>query len=278
MMQIGIFAKTFIRPRLEEVLDSVKAHGLGCVQFNMACAGLAALPDGIDLTVSDYIQLEMSRRGLSMSAVSGTFNMIDPDIVRRREGLRRLSVLASASKRLGTSIITLCTGTRDPADMWRHHADNDSQDAWADLISSMEESLQIAEDHQVTLAFEPEIANVVDSAKKARRLLEEMRSSRLRVVMDPANLFHSGTLPKMHQILDEAFELLGGQIAIAHAKDLRRDGEAGHEAAGTGRLDYDHYLSLLQKTGYDGPLILHGLREEQVDHSVTFLRQKLAST
>jgi sugar phosphate isomerase/epimerase len=31
-------------------------------------------------------------------------------------------------------------------------------------------------------------------------------------------------------------------------------------AAGTGLLDYDHYLALLRQAGYDGPLILHSLR------------------
>jgi sugar phosphate isomerase/epimerase len=277
-VQIGILAKTFIRPRLEEVLDAVKAYSLDCLQFNMACAGLAALPDEVDLTLADQIQAEMKHRGLTMSAVSGTFNMIDPDLIRRREGLRRLSVLASVSKRMGTSIITLCTGTRDPTDMWRRHADNDLPDAWDDLVSSMQQALRIAEDHQVTLAFEPEVANVVDSAVKARRLLNEMRSSWLRVVMDPANLFHSGTLSKMRETLDEAFELLGDQIVIAHAKDLSHDGEAGHEAAGTGRLDYDQYLLLLRQASFDGPLILHSLSESQVDQSVSFLRRKLAAT
>lgn len=42
-MWLGIFAKTFSRPSLEETLDAVRAHGLGCVQFNMTCAGLPAL-------------------------------------------------------------------------------------------------------------------------------------------------------------------------------------------------------------------------------------------
>ena len=64
--------------------------------------------------------------------------------------------------------------------------------------------------------------------------------------MDGANLFHAGDLPRLHEVLDEAFELLGEHIVLAHAKDLSRDGEAGHEAAGTGLLDYDHYLRLLQ--------------------------------
>jgi|RhiMetdeSRZDD1v2_1073273.scaffolds.fasta_scaffold111538_2 sugar phosphate isomerase/epimerase len=277
-MQIGIFAKTFIRPGLEEILDAVKACNLGCVQFSMTCAGLPALPDEIDPALADYIQAEMKRRGLAMSAVSGTFNMIDPDLTKRRKGLRRLSVLASVSKRMGTSIITLCTGTRDPTDMWHRHVDNDLPDAWSDLVSSMQQALRIAVDHQVTLAFEPEVANVVDSAVKARRLLDEMRSSWLRVVMDPANLFHSGRLSKMRETLDEAFELLGDQIVIAHAKDLSHDGEAGHEAAGTGRLDYDQYLLLLRKASFDGPLILHSLSESQVDQSLSFLRRKLSTT
>ena len=55
--------------------------------------------------------------------------------------------------------------------------------------------------------------------------------------MDGANIFHAGELPRMREILDEAFALLGEHIAFAHAKDLDRDGEAGHLAAGKGLLD-----------------------------------------
>ncbi len=37
-MRLGIFAKTFTRPTVEEVFDAVRAHGLRCVQFNLSCA------------------------------------------------------------------------------------------------------------------------------------------------------------------------------------------------------------------------------------------------
>ena len=46
-MRLGIFAKTFSRPTVEGVFDAVREHGLNCVQFNMACAGLPSLPDHI---------------------------------------------------------------------------------------------------------------------------------------------------------------------------------------------------------------------------------------
>jgi sugar phosphate isomerase/epimerase len=276
-MQIGIFTKVFARSTLEETLDAVISHGIHCVQFNLSCAGLSDLPDRIDANdakILDRARREMNSRNIAIAAVSGTFNMIHPDLQKRGDGLRRLRILASACKWLGTSVITLCTGTRDPENMWRRHPENDSSEAWQDLVKSMREAVQIAEENEVTLAFEPEVSNVVDSAIKARRLLDEIQSSHLKVLMDGANIFHKGELPRMREILDEAFELLGRDIVMAHAKDLTHDGEAGNVAAGTGKLDYDRYISLLRAVGFNGALILHALSESQVDGCVAFLRRK----
>ncbi len=80
----------------------------------------------------------------------------------------------------------------------------------------------------------------------------------------------------MGEVLEGAFALIGKDIVQAHAKDLSRDGDAGHEAAGHGKLDYDRYLSLLDACGFRGPLLLHGLSEAQVPGCVAFLREKLA--
>src|ERR1044071_8934922 len=112
-MHIGIFAKTFVRPTLAQTLDAVVAHGIKYSQFNMACAGLPNMPDQIDPAVASTIRQELVARNLTMSAVSGTYNMIHPDVNQRRDGMRRLRVLAAACGQLGTSTITLCTGTRD---------------------------------------------------------------------------------------------------------------------------------------------------------------------
>jgi sugar phosphate isomerase/epimerase len=277
-MRLGIFTKTFAQPTLDAKLAAVTAQGMADVQFNLSCAGLPALPDDpdvLDQATCALIRETFTRHGVNMAAVSGTFNMIHPDMAQRENGLRRLRVLAIASGALGTDVITLCTGTRDPENMWRRHPLNDSPEAWRDLSSSMERALALADTYGVTLAIEPEVANVVDSAHKARRLLDEMQSPRLKVIMDGANIFHAGELPQMHAILDEAFALLGGDLVLAHAKDLIRDGAAGDRAAGTGVLDYDHYVKLLQSVSYTGPLVMHSLREEEVPQTVAFLQQKL---
>ena len=274
-MKIGIFAKTFTRPSLEATLDAVRDHNLDSVQFNLACAGLPTLPDALDASVIERIRAALAARRIEVAAISGTFNMCHPQRAERAANLVRLRVLAQACPAMGAQVITLCTGSRDPQDMWRRHPDNDTPAAWRDMAECVAQALQIAEDCGVTLAFEPEVANVIDSAVKGRRLLDEMRSPRLKVVMDAANLFHRGELVRMPLILAEAFELLAGDMILAHAKDLNHDGEAGHQAAGTGALDYDLYLRLLRASGYNGPLILHSLEEAQVDPAVAFLRRKL---
>ena len=270
-MKLGIFAKTFARSTVEEVFDAVRAHRLNCVQFNMTCAGLPSPPDAIEPSLVARIRAASS--GVEIAAVSGTFNMIHPDIAVRQVDLRRLRVLASACRGMGTSVITLCTGTRDAEYMWRWHPENASPQAWADLLVSMEAALRIAEEEQVTLAFEPERANVVSSAARGQALLAAMKSPRLQVIIDPANLIDAENRHDMRSILDEAFDLLGEHIILAHAKD--RGPDDSFQAAGQGILDYDHYVHLLRAIGFAGPLILHGLSEAQVDAAVGFVRRKL---
>jgi sugar phosphate isomerase/epimerase len=274
-MNLGIFAKTFSRPSLEAVLDAIVSHDLRHVQFNLLCAGLPTLPDALSEDQAQQIRRAFESRNLVMAAISGTFNMIHPEVALRRENLHRLGVLAAACGALGVSVITLCTGTRDPRDMWRRHPENSSPAAWNDLLRSMETALEIAERHQITLAVETEINNVVDYAGRARALLDHFRSPFLKIIMDPANLFGVGDLARVKEILNEAFDLLGRDTVLAHAKDLSSDGDAGREAAGTGLLDYDYYLELLQRIHFTGPLILHSLCEDQVPASINFLRSKL---
>lgn len=276
LIQIGILLGTFPQPTLEAKLDAVKACGLDCVQLSMDCAGISFMPDTIAPEVLQRIRRAAAARAIQIASLQGTFNMCHPDAEYRRAGVRRLGVLAEACRQLGTSKIHLCTGTRDRENMWRRHPDNDTPQAWRDMVACVRAAVEITGPAGVTVAFEPEVNNVVDSAKKARRLMDEVGSPRLKVTMDAANLFHAGEFARMSEILDQAFALVGHDIVMAHAKDVSQDGDAGHEPAGHGKLDYYRYLSLLHAYGFKGPLLLHSLSEAQVPGCVAFLREKLA--
>jgi sugar phosphate isomerase/epimerase len=271
LMQLGIFAKTFPGENPDQILNSVAAAGFSTTQYNMACSGLAAMPDLVSPEILAAIKTASLKTGVSIAAVSGTYNMIHPDAGVKKLGHKRLEILAASCAAMGTNLITLCTGSRNASDQWASHPDNNSQEAWHDLTHSFETAIQIADRHNIHLGIEPELANVVNSATKAKQLIDDMQSPRLKIVFDAANLFETEGLDEQRNIITSAINVLGEHIIMAHAKDRLPNGEFA--TAGTGCLDYLHYIKALKSIGFEGPLITHGLKAIEAASTAAFLKR-----
>jgi len=269
-MRLGIFAKTFPGVEPGPVLAAVASAGFETAQYNFACSELPSMPDAVTEEKAAAIAQASASSGVSLCAVSGTYNMAHPDPSVRAEGLRRLEIIAASCAAIGTNIVTLCNGTRDPDDQWRHHPDNGSSLAWRDMRAEMEKAVTVAMRHDIRLGIEPELANIVDSARKARQLLDEIGGDRLVIVLDPANLFETAELSAQHRIVDEAIDLLGPDIVMGHAKDRTPDG--AFATAGKGVLAYRHYIARLRAAGFDGDLVAHGLAAHEAPEVAAFLR------
>ncbi len=272
-MQLGIFAKTFAGKNVAQVFNAVRAAGYQTAHFNMTCANLPSMPDEISTSVISEITAASKSSGVSIAAISGTYNMAHPDPAICTDGLRRLGVIIANAKAMGTNLVTLCTGTRDRDDQWRFHKDNSTAEAWHDMRFEMAKALQLAEAHGVNLGVEPELANVVSSAKLAKQLIDEMKSPRLKIVLDPANLFEIETKEICRKIIAGAVDTLGGHIAMAHAKDRNPLGE--FVAAGTGVVDFPHFINCLKRAGFDGPLVTHGLSKTEAPSVAAFLKMQM---
>lgn len=268
-MQLGVFARTYTRPTIEAVFDAVAADGFHAVHLNLSSAGLPSMPERLDPDLLRRIREAAGARGIAIETLSGTFNMIHPELGVRRHGLDRLRVLAAACAPLGTRIVTLCTGTRNPDNMWHAHPDNDTDAAWHDLVAAMTEAAAIADEHDIALGIEPEPGNVVSSAARARRLLDRIRSPRLGIIYDPANLIEGTAPDQVAAVLDDAFALLGDRIISAHAKD--RDAGGSVVPAGNGLVPWSRVIAGLESAGFTGSLILHGLDELDIPDAVRAL-------
>ncbi len=274
-MRLGIFAKTFAGSDPDTVMAAARAAGFAGVQYNMACSGLAAMPDELTGAQTDAVAKASARHGVAVAAVSGTYNMIHPDPAVRASGLRRLGVLIDAAADMGTGMVTLCTGTRDAADQWRHHPDNTTPAAWRDLLEEMGKACTLAEARGVKLGIEPELANVVDGAAKARLLIDTLQSPSIAIVLDPANLFEVADLATQRDLIAGAVDLLADRITMAHAKD--RDAAGGFATAGQGVVDFPHFLRGLRAAGFDGDLVTHGLAADEAAGVAAFLSRTLAA-
>jgi sugar phosphate isomerase/epimerase len=190
--------------------------------------------------------------------------MAHPDGAVRAEGIRRLELLCKAAVELEAGTISLCSGTRNAAHLWRYHKDNHTDAAWADMLETMERSVEIAGRYGVLLAVETEYNNVIDTPERAREMLDTVNSPHLKMIMDCANLFHPGDAhrDKAADVIGHAFDIIGGDIVLAHGKDIAESDGIDFCPTGEGIVDFELFMQLLLKYGYTGDMILHGIYDE----------------
>ncbi len=174
--------------------------------------------------------------------------MIHPDPAERARGHARLETLAAAASRsVDPTHHALHRHTRSGRSMAVAPGKRRSRRLVGPASRRWKSQSRSPTVIDVDLGIEPELANVVNSAEKARKLIDQIGSSRLKVVLDPANLFEAETLDDQRRIVAAAIDRLADRIVMAHAKDRRPDGE--FTTAGKGVLDYRHYLTRLKSCG-----------------------------
>ena len=106
--------------------------------------------------------------------------------------------------------------------------------------------------------------------KLSQRLLDEMASPHLGIVLDPANLLEECSAAASRAKLDEALDLLGADVLLAHAKD--RDQQGAVRPPGQGVVDFRHFVAGLDGAGFGGAVVMHGFAEADVAAAVAHLR------
>jgi sugar phosphate isomerase/epimerase len=268
-MKLGIFAKTFKGEVPQPILAAAARAGYASVQYNMACSGIGALPIFIDPAVAQSVRDASQECGVDIAAISATYNMAHPNGAQREAGRRSFAEIASHAKAMGTNLLTVCSGSLDAEDQWRHHRDNDTPAAWRAMIAEFELLIEIADRHDICIGVEPELANIVSTAAKARVLLDTLQSDCVKIVLDPANLFEIASDQNRRAVIEQAVDVLGSSIIMAHAKD--RSAGGGFVAAGQGVIDFRHFLDCLQAVGFKGCLVTHGLTASEAPTVAAFL-------
>ncbi|WP_454854990.1 sugar phosphate isomerase/epimerase family protein [Rhizobium binxianense] len=255
-MKPGIFGRTYPFQTAGEIFAAARQDGFGAIQFNLSGVGLPSLPAHLPEAALDGVAEAASAAGLELVALSGTYNMAHPDREARLSGRQAFANVVRAAVVIGAPLVTLCTGSRDPKDMWKAHPDNISDAAWCDMRAELDIALDLAGRNGLMLGIEPEPGNVVSDARVARRLLDELGGSTpLGIVLDAANLVATD-LPRQSEIMREAVDLLGDVLLLAHAKDM--DAREHVTCPGDGEVDLVGFTALLRKAGYDGALVGHG--------------------
>jgi sugar phosphate isomerase/epimerase len=122
------------------------------------------------------------------------------------------------------------------------------ESAFTCLSENLKALCELAEAHNVTVALEPCVLDVVPSAKRTADLIEQIGSPRLKVLLDPANLIANSSE-------DDMFRYLAPHIFYFHGKD-RKVNDAYGRLVGDGCIDWVRFLSLYRERTPGVPFIL----------------------
>jgi len=110
-----------------------------------------------------------------------------------------------------------------------------------------------AEQYGVYVALEPSLVDIVPSAKRAKDLIDQIASDRLKILLDPANLIANSSEEDM-------FRYLGPHIAYLHGKDRKVNDTFGR-VVGDGDIDWKKFLRLYHEHAEGKPIILEYVKE-----------------
>lgn len=253
----------------QRLFEKVAALGYDAVQLAFASVAECGftpsahieIPESVCESAIDAIRAASMQTGVAIGAVNGTWNMAHPDKAVRDEALRRMDGFLEAVAALGCPIVSLCSGTRSPLHLWHDDPANKTAAAWTDMLDSMKRASALAEKYGIILAIETEAGNIIDTSEKARRVMDEVGSPNLKMVLDAANLFHAGeaSAQNMRPRLDEAMKFFGRDVVLAHGKDIKAGDGIEFCAAGFGIVDFPYMIRSLRALGFEGDMMLHGI-------------------
>ena len=206
-------------------------------------------------------------------------NIIHPDPSERQKNQKHVAQAVEMADRLGMNFILTHTGGCDPKSKDRPHKDNWTRQTWEMSVAATKQNLNDTAGSKVNLAFEAVNSCNNNTPKSHVRLKEDVGDERVKVMLDPSNMLHAGTIFRTTELINECFDLLGEDIMYAHAKDqiwTRMMPSIEGVTLGEGTMDYELYLARLSRLKYSRALLIEHLSNEQYPPSKKFLEDTAA--
>lgn len=228
--------------------ETARAEGFSCVHlaFSKVIRGVtfdeAALSEGLAF----YAKRVFAQQDLDVAVLGCYLNLAHPDpaelakIKSRYYGHIRVAAL------MGAGVVGTETGAPNAA--YQLDENTHTQAALEQFIRGLAPVVACAEGYGVTVAIEPVWKHIVYDPDRAVEVLKAIGSRNLRIILDPVNLLYPGNIERRDQVIADAIDKLGDQVAVVHLKDFVPAGQdLKSVAAGTGQMDYTRILKFMKE-------------------------------
>lgn len=247
-MQLGIRLHDTKKLPFEERIADVHELGFAC--------GHLALSKVIDEFPTDdgaltpglamYIKKVFAQNDVDIAVLGCYLNLANPNPEKLAKITKRYLAHLRFASLLGCGVVGTETGA--PNETYTAVPECHGEEALQTFIQNLRPVVQYAEKTGVILAIEPVWKHIVYNPARARRVLEEIASPNLQVILDPVNLLDISNYTQQKEIVEEAIDVLGEDIAMVHIKDFRvENGKLVSVGAGLGDMDYTAIMKFVRE-------------------------------
>lgn len=274
-LRLGVRAHDFGRMPADALAARIAAGGFSCVQLalNKAIAGLDLRAGDLNGELARDIGGAFELHGVGIEVLGCYINPIHPDLQTRAVLLDIFKDHLRCARDFGCGIVALESGSVN-ADYSPHPA-NHGEKAFQTMLASISALVAVAENFDVSVGLEAVTSHTVSTPQKMRRVLDEIGSHKLQVVLDPVNLLSAENFRQQLRVIAEALDLFGDRVAVVHAKDfIFENGALKTVPAGRGQLDYAPVLKFIRSRKSGFSVLLEEAGANAAGGCAEFLRRK----
>lgn len=215
-MSIGARLHDFGCASAPEMARRVSDAGFECVQLalNKAIEGVKPEYGHMSPGFANGIRRAFDNRGIEVAVLGCYIDPACPDEEKRLKEVERYNEHIAYCRMLGSNIV----GTETS-----NCTDDIREEQYKRLLRSISSMAEQAEHFGVFMGIEPVFVHTLNTPKMAGRMLKDIASRNVQIILDPINLLHTTNIDRQREIIDEAFEVFGDRIVAVHAKDIIYD-------------------------------------------------------
>ncbi len=279
MNRIGVRGHDFGKMSVEELPKYIKERGFNAIQLapTKAITGIEEFDDITEKVLNESRE-NFLKNDVEIS-VYGCYRDIGlRDKTKRLEEVEIFKRGITHAKILDAKVV----GTETS----HYPIDGDNrEEAYQGLKDSVLRMIEEGEKQGVDVAIEPVFVHTLNSPELTKRLIDEVNSDRLKIIIDAVNLFTVENIVNQKEIITDCFDLFGDKITTLHIKDVSLIGEEDRskinvvnglfkwEHIGSGIVDYKHILSFVK--GKDVSLLREEANLESYKNDIAHIKSLL---
>lgn len=247
-MQIGLRLHDAVSLPLEQRLEVVRGQGFTCGHLALAkvikdySVADSALTPGYGM----YLKRIFEKNQLDVAVLGCYLNLATPNKEQLENNKKRYEAHIRLASVMGVGVVGTETGA--PNEQYKYEEACHGEEALETFIENLRPVVEYAEKMGVIFAIEPVWNHIVWNPKRARKVLDRIQSPNLKIILDPVNLLSIYNYEQRQEVIREAIELLGEDVAVVHIKDfIVKEGELVSVGAGTGMMEYEEILRFIKK-------------------------------